>query len=100
MAENHVVVPVKVYLAIFLALMVFTGITAYAAFQDFGRWNTIVAITIAIIKATLVVLYFMHVRYSNHLIWVVVASGFMWLAILLALTLTDYISRSWLVTYG
>jgi cytochrome c oxidase subunit 4 len=90
------IVPVKVYLVIFLALMVGTSLTVLAAFQDFPwQLNTIIALTIACVKATLVVLYFMHVRYSSRLIWVIVASALFWLAILFALTFSDYLTRDW-----
>ncbi len=91
------IVPVRVYVSIFLALMLGTVITVLAAFQDFpGALNVIVAMTIAVLKATLVVLYFMHVRYSARLIWVIVASALFWMAILFALTFSDYWTREWL----
>ena len=70
----------KVYFAIFGALMVGTAATVMVAFIDLGgQFNTIVALTVAVIKATLVVLYFMHVRYSSRLTWVIVGSGLFWL---------------------
>ena len=91
------IVSIKVYLIIFLALMVGTALTVWAGLQDFpGQLNVIVALTIAVIKATLVVLYFMHVRYSSRLIWVVFTSALFWLGILFALTLSDYWTRGWL----
>jgi cytochrome c oxidase subunit 4 len=91
------IVPVKVYITIFLALMVGTTLTLWAGFRDFpGPLNVIIALTIACVKATLVVLYFMHVRYSSKLIWVVFASALFWLAILFALTFSDYWTRTWL----
>lgn len=91
------IVPVRVYLMIFLALMVGTAITVVAAFYNFaGQLNTIIALTIASVKATLVVLYFMHVRYSSRLIWVIVASALFWLALLFAFTFSDYLSRGWI----
>lgn len=87
----------KVYFAIFLALMIGTTVTVLAAFQDFpGHLNVIVAMTIAVVKATLVVLYFMHVRYSARLIWVIVASALFWMGIMFALTFSDYWTRGWL----
>jgi len=68
-----------------------------AAFYDFpGPLNAIVALTIAVIKATLVILYFMHVRYSGRLIWLVIGSALFWLAIMFAITFSDYSSRGWL----
>jgi cytochrome c oxidase subunit 4 len=89
----------KVYFVIFGALMVGTALTVLAAFADldhiFRGANTVVALTIAVAKATLVVLYFMHVRYSTRLIWVVVVAGFFWLGILFVLTMSDYLSRGW-----
>jgi cytochrome c oxidase subunit IV len=90
------IVPVRVYAGVFLALMAGTALTVFAAFHDFPwQFNTVIALTIAVIKATLVVLYFMHVRYSSRLIWVIVASALFWLAILFALTLSDYWTRGW-----
>ena len=87
----------KVYFVIFAALMVGTVLTVVAANIDFKSEvvNTTIALTIAVTKATLVVLYFMHVRYSSRLIWVIVAAMFFWLVIMLALTLADYGSRDW-----
>ena len=93
------IVPIRVYFAIFLALLVGTALTVLAAFFDFPwRFNTVVALTIATVKATLVVLYFMHVRYSIRLVWVIVASALFWMGILFALTLSDYFTRDWLST--
>lgn len=94
--SGHHVVPVRSYLVIFGALMVFTAITVGAAFVDLGPFNNVVMLAIAITKATLVVLYFMHVRYSTRLIPVVVVGGFCWLLILFGLTMSDYMSRGWL----
>lgn len=92
------IVSIKIYGAIFLALMAGTALTVWAGLRDFpGQLNVIIALTIAVIKATLVVLYFMHVRYSSKLIWVVFASALFWLAILFALTFSDYWTRGWLV---
>lgn len=91
------IVSVRVYVTIFLALMVGTALTVLAAFYDFPwRFNTIVAMTIATAKATVVVLYFMHVRYSPRLVWVIVASALFWMAILFSLTLSDYWTRGWI----
>jgi cytochrome c oxidase subunit 4 len=93
------IVSVKVYITIFLALLVGTALTVAAAFFDFPwRLNTIVALTIAVVKATLVVLYFMHVRYSARLVWVIVASALFWMGILFAFTFSDYFTRHWLST--
>ena len=90
------ITPIRSSVAIWLALLAGTTLTVFAAFIDLGPFNTIVALSIATIKATLVVLYFMHVRYSPRLVWVIVASALFWLAILFALTFSDYFTRSWL----
>jgi cytochrome c oxidase subunit IV len=83
-------------LAIGAALLVFTFITVKAAFIDLGVFNPVVALLIATIKATLVVLFFMHVKgASEKLTGAVVVSGFFFLAILLSLSLADYMTRSW-----
>ncbi len=86
----------SLYFLIFGALMVLTAITVFAANVNLGseKLNTIVALTIAVIMATLVILYFMHVRYSPRLTWVVIVSGFLWLGIMILLTLSDYLSRN------
>jgi len=92
------IVSKKMYYAIFGALMVLTAITVFAANIDLGseKLNTIVALAIAVTKAMLVILFFMHVRYSSRLTWVVVAGGFLWLFIMVALTMSDYLSRDML----
>ena len=94
--SEHIVQP-RIYITIFLALMLGTTLTVMAAFYDFpGPLNAVVALTIASIKATLVVLYFMHVRYSGRLIWLVIFSALFWLGIMFALTISDYWTRTWL----
>jgi cytochrome c oxidase subunit IV len=89
------IVPRTTYFGVFGALLVLTAVTVIAANFNFGRMNDVVAMTIAVTKMTLVLLFFMHVRYSSRLIWVIVAAMFFWLLILLLLTLTDYTSRDW-----
>jgi cytochrome c oxidase subunit 4 len=98
-ASGHVV-PVRVYLAVFAALLVLTAVTTAAAFYDLGPLGNVVALGIAGLKATLVVLFFMHVRYGTRLIPVVVLAGLFWLAIMIALSLTDYLTRGWLGVPG
>ncbi len=93
------IVPTRVYYVVFAALMVGTYLTVQAAYFDLGAFNTVVAVGIALIKATLVVLFFMHVKYSTRLTWVVVAGSLFWLGILLVLTFSDYLTRAWR-TYG
>jgi cytochrome c oxidase subunit 4 len=85
----------KTYFLIFGALMVLTLTTVGVDFLDLGPFNIVAALTIAVIKAVLVVLYFMHLRYSERLNWVFVGAGVFWLGILLVLTMSDYISRGW-----
>jgi cytochrome c oxidase subunit IV len=89
------VAPKSMYYFVFAALIVGTALTVGAAFLDLGVLNNVVMLGIAITKATLVVLYFMHVRWSTRLTWVVVASGFFWLMILFGLTMQDYLTRGW-----
>jgi cytochrome c oxidase subunit IV len=97
--SNHVIVPVRTYYLIFLTLMVCTAITVAVAFLDLGPLNTIVAMTIAVLKATLVVLFFMHVKYGTRLTWAVVIGSVFWLGILIVMTAGDYLTRRW-STYG
>ena len=76
--------------------MVGTALTLFAAFYDFpGPLNAVVALTIAVVKATLVVLYFMHVRYSGRLVWLVIVAALLWLVIMFAITFSDYWTRAW-----
>lgn len=89
------IVPKSTYYLIFAALMVGTAITVAVAFVDLGAMNTVVALGIACTKATLVVLFFMHVKYSTRLTWAVVAGSVFWLGIMLTLTLSDYLTRGW-----
>ena len=97
--EGHAHPTLSIYFAVFAALMVFTGLTVWAAFQHLGIWNTPVALAIAATKATLVILFFMHVRYSPKLTAIVIATSVMFLVILFVITLSDYLSRSWLPIY-
>lgn len=95
------IVPKKIYFAVFASLLVLTALTTLAAYVDLDKYlrlksvpmNTLVAVSIAVCKATLVVLFFMHVKYGSHLTKVVVAAGLFWLAILISLTMADYKTR-------
>jgi cytochrome c oxidase subunit IV len=87
--------PKSTYLTIFGALMVCTILTVIAAFINLGDLNFPVALTIAVFKATLVVLFFMHVKYGSKLTKLIVGTAFFFLGILLTLTLSDYLSRGW-----
>jgi len=100
---GHHIVPVSTYLIIFAALIAGTLLTVGAAYYDIDfqllgytiPLNTSVALVIAATKATLVVLFFMHVKYSSRLVAVFAVAGFVWLVILLTLTIADYQSRAW-----
>ena len=95
MAEHsaeHVVSP-KIYAAVLTALLVGTVLTVEAAKVDLGRLNIVAALGIATIKMTLVILFFMHGKYSPRRTKLVIAAGFFWLAIMLGLTLADYSTR-------
>jgi len=96
---GHHVVPKKVYYVIFGTLMMLTGVTVAAAYVDLGPMNVVVAIVIACVKALIVVLYFMHVKFGTRLVKLTVIAGLYWMGILLALTLSDYLTRGW-GTYG
>ena len=84
----------KTYLAVYAVLLVLTGLTTSVAFYDFGVFNPVAALTIALIKATLVVLFFMHLRHSGRLTWLVAGAAIFWLGILFVLLLSDYLTRS------
>ncbi|SRR5579883_249474 len=91
------IVSKKTYYTIFFALLVGTALTVAAAFVNLHNFNIVVALLIAAVKATLVILFFMHIKYSTRLTKLWVAVGFIWLFIMLSITLTDYLSRAWLV---
>jgi cytochrome c oxidase subunit IV len=93
--DEHHIVPWTTYLAIFLALIVLTVLTVAAAGADFGGLNTAIALSIAAAKATLVVLFFMHMKYSNRLTALMLGTALAMLAILMLFTFSDYFSRPW-----
>ena len=95
MSAGHVA-PKSLYYMVFGALVVGTILTVLAAKVDMGPLNNIVMLTIACTKATLVILFFMHVRWGTRLTWVVVASGFFWLLILFSQTMSDFATRGWI----
>lgn len=86
----------KTYTMVFLALLALTGITTAVAYVDLGPFSVVVALAIAVIKMLLVALFFMHLRHSTVLTRIVVAGGLLWLAILITLSMSDFISREWL----
>src|SRR5436309_12563460 len=85
----------KAYTMVFLALLALTGITTGVAFVDLGPFSVVVALAIAIVKMLLVALFFMHLRHSTVLTRIVVAGGLLWLAILIGLAMSDFVSRNW-----
>ena len=99
-APHHVGPDVKAYIGVFLALMVGTALTVWVAYLDLGIWNTPVAMAIAIVKASLVILIFMHVRYSSRLVMLMAAAGFFWLFHMIVGTVADYVTRGYLGTPG
>jgi len=90
------IVEKKIYYTVFGGLMVLLGATVAIAYIHLGKLNVIAALTIAVIKAVLIILYFMHVRYSSRLLWIFVGAGFFWLGILFALSFSDFLTRGWL----
>ncbi len=99
MSTAHIA-SVRLYVTIFVALLILTGLTVAVAYFDLGLLNTPVALTVAVIKASLVVMYFMGVRHNTPLTKVVVVSGFLWLFIMFGLTMSDYLTRPWLGVPG
>lgn len=92
--DQHIVGP-PIYLIIFFCLLALTAITTGVAFIDLGVFNPIIAIGIACVKASLVVLFFMHIKYSSRLVKMTVLAGVFTFIVLITLTMTDYISRAW-----
>jgi cytochrome c oxidase subunit IV len=90
------IVPKKVYILVFAILIAFTALTTAVAYTDLGPFNTVAALAIAVCKASLVVLFFMHMKYNPGMTRIVLAAALGWLAILLALTLSDVSTRHWL----
>lgn len=99
--HSHIV-PIKVYLLVYVALLVLLVATVGAAYLPGHHTllNNVIALTIAVVKAVLVILYFMHVRYSTRLTWLWASAGFFWLVIMFILTLGDYFTRHWVPVLG
>lgn len=100
MAEKHEhIVPPAIYVVVLIALMLLLIVTIVAAFVDLDRtlhseyWNMSVALLIALIKGVLIVLFFMHVKYSSRVTWAFAGAAFVWLGIMMSLSLTDYVTR-------
>ena len=92
--EHHVTPPI-VYVVIYLTLLVFTALTVGASYIELGVFNPIIAIAIGVVKATLVVLFFLGVKYSTRLTQLTVGAGLFTFLALISMTLADYISRAW-----
>jgi cytochrome c oxidase subunit IV len=86
----------KIYYGVFGGLMALLGATVAIAYIHLGKLNMVAALSIAVIKAVLIILYFMHVRYSSRLLWIFVCAGFFWLGIMFALSFSDFLTRGWL----
>jgi len=99
-SEEHHLVPRKTYYLVFLALIVLTWVTSFVATVDLGRWNIFVALAIAIFKASLVVLFFMHIYYATRLTKLIVGSSMFGLLLLLFLTMSDIWTRTWMGVPG
>ena len=99
MAE--IVVKPKTYILVWVTLMFLTLTTALVSYVNLGQWSSVVAMCIATMKASLVVFFFMHVRYERlKTVWIAGVAGLFWLLVLLGLTMTDYLSRQWINTPG
>ena len=94
-AAPHHRAPLTAYFAVFFALMVLTILTVWVSRIDLGTMNTAVAMAIAVVKALVVILWFMHVIHSPRLTWIVVIASFLWLGVLFVLTFSDYLTRHW-----
>jgi cytochrome c oxidase subunit 4 len=94
------IVPKRVYYLVFLTLIVMTWVTAYVSTVDLGRLNVFVALSIAIFKASLVILFFMHVKYGTKLTKMIVLAGIYWLILLLFIVMMDLWTRTWMGVPG
>jgi cytochrome c oxidase subunit 4 len=93
-SEHHIVTPIQ-YTMVFGTLLLFTGVTVGAAYLDMGPMNPVVALGIAVFKACIVILFFMHAKYQSRLIKMTIGSGFFVFLVLIVMTLSDYMSRAW-----
>ncbi len=93
-AEHHIVSPLQ-YTVVYVTLLCLTGLTVWAAYWPMGIFNPVVALLIASIKASVVILFFMHAIYQSRLIKLTIGSGFFLFLVLISMTLLDYMSRAW-----
>jgi cytochrome c oxidase subunit 4 len=89
------VVPVSTYVGVFIVLLVGTALTTAVAYIDLGRWNTVVALAIAVTKMLFVILFFMHVKYNPGLTRIIIAGAFFWLGIMICFSMADELTRAW-----
>jgi cytochrome c oxidase subunit 4 len=90
------ITPSRTYYLVFAALIALTILTVFVSFLELGTWHTTVGVLIGVVKASLVVLFFMHLLHSSKASWLAVLAGLFWMAILMGLTLTDYLTRQFL----
>jgi cytochrome c oxidase subunit 4 len=93
--QEHHVESVRTYVIVYIVLMALLGATVGAWYFNLGLLGILLGDMVGIVKATIIILFFMHVRHSSKMVWVIAVSGFIWLAILIILTLGDYASRMW-----
>ncbi|MBX6311351.1 MAG: cytochrome C oxidase subunit IV family protein [Isosphaeraceae bacterium] len=96
MSHSDQVIPIRTNLIVFVILLALLFLTVGIAYIDLGVMNMVVAMTIAVIKALLIMLIFMHLRYTSHLTWIFALAAFLWLGILITLGLSDWLSRGWI----
>ena len=94
------VVPIRTYFFVFVALMLLLFLTVAVSWKNLGSWNLVIALAVGITKATLIMLFFMHVKYCSKLVWVFAASSFIFLIIMIGMTFGDYLSRGWIPVGG
>lgn len=95
-SSSHESPSASTYYIVYGALLILLLLTVLAARVDLGAWSVVVALLIAAVKALLVFLYFMHLRYSSRLVWVFAGASLVWLLILFSYTITDYLTRGWI----
>lgn len=100
MSQEHVVLPIRTNIIIYFALLLLLVLTVAIAYVDLGPAGLPIAMSIATVKAVLIMMYFMHVKFSKPLVWIFATAAFFWLAILLVFSLNDYISRGWIEVLG
>ncbi|MCB0165780.1 MAG: cytochrome C oxidase subunit IV family protein [Anaerolineae bacterium] len=91
--HSHHITPISTYLMVFAGLMVLLAITLYVGYADFGAFDKTVTLVVAVVKATLIILFFMHLRHSSGLVWIFGTLGFFFLIIMLLIALGDYAAR-------